>query len=420
MILTVASTVSFGSLFGAAPIEIMAATKMQELKKEKAQVESERSEVESGIDKAEQEINRLQGEQKTVESEIKRLDLAMEDTNGKIREKTQQIEDKNVEIEKLQAEVKILQDRIQKRNEMLKDRARNFQETGGMVSYIDVLMGSKSFGDFVDRASAVATIMEADQDILKQHQLDKEMLEKTQAKVEAELEGLKKMRADLEGMKVKLDAQIKEKNALMASLHEKEEEAEAHKLDLQEETEILAAQSAAIQKAINMEAQRQADAERQRREAAARASQNSGGSNSTVVPAPPVSGGMFTTPANGRFTSGYGQRWGTMHAGIDIANSAANVPVVAAADGVVIRSYYSSSYGNCIFIAHSINGQVYTTVYAHLESRGVGSGATVSKGQQIGYMGNTGQSTGKHLHFEIHKGPWNAAKSNAVNPMGYL
>lgn len=420
MILTVASTVSFGSLFGAAPTEILAATKMQELKKEKAQVESERSQVESGIDKAEQEIGRLQGEQKTVESEIQRLDLAMEDTNGKIREKTQQIDDKNVEIEKLQAEVKVLKDRIQKRNEMLKDRARNFQETGGMVSYVDVLMGSKSFGDFVDRASAVATIMEADQDILKQHQLDKEMLEKTQAKVEAELEGLKKMRADLEGMKVKLDAQIKEKNTLMASLHEKEEEMEAHKLGLQEETELLAAQSAAIQKAINMEAQRQAEAERQRQEAARRAAQNSGGSSSAAVPAPPVSSGAFTKPANGRFTSGFGQRWGELHAGVDIANSAANVPVVAAADGVVIRSYYSSSYGNCIFIAHSINGQVYTTVYAHLESRGVGSGATVSKGQQIGYMGNTGQSTGKHLHFEIHKGPWNAAKSNAVDPMGYL
>jgi murein DD-endopeptidase MepM/ murein hydrolase activator NlpD len=69
-------------------------------------------------------------------------------------------------------------------------------------------------------------------------------------------------------------------------------------------------------------------------------------------------------------------------------------------------------------IAHSINGQTYTTVYAHMSSRSVGDGAVVSKGQQIGYMGNTGDSYGQHLHFELHRGPWNAAKSNAINPVG--
>ena len=67
-------------------------------------------------------------------------------------------------------------------------------------------------------------------------------------------------------------------------------------------------------------------------------------------------------------------------------------------------------------ISHSINGQTYTTVYAHLNSRSVGNMQTVSKGQVIGYMGNTGDSFGQHLHFELHRGGWNAAKSNAINP----
>ncbi|MED4360541.1 M23 family metallopeptidase, partial [Geobacillus stearothermophilus] len=66
------------------------------------------------------------------------------------------------------------------------------------------------------------------------------------------------------------------------------------------------------------------------------------------------------------------------------------------------RSYYSSSYGNVIFVSHVINGQTYTTVYAHLEARLVGEGQHVRKGQVIGYMGNTGNSTGPHLHFELH------------------
>lgn len=131
---------------------------------------------------------------------------------------------------------------------------------------------------------------------------------------------------------------------------------------------------------------------------------------------PAETGGNFMWPAKGAFTSGYGPRWGKLHAGIDIANASSDVPIVAAAEGAVIRSYYSSSYGNAVFISHNIDGQVYSTVYAHMDSRLVSSGQSVSKGQQIGFMGNTGQSTGKHLHFEIHQGAW----KNPVNPMKYL
>lgn len=129
---------------------------------------------------------------------------------------------------------------------------------------------------------------------------------------------------------------------------------------------------------------------------------------------------MLQQPASGRFTSGIGQRWGSFHAGVDIANSGSNVPIVAAADGVVIRSYYSSSYGNVIFVAHSINGQTYTTVYAHMSNRMAGNGAVVSRGQRIGTMGNTGESYGQHLHFELHKGEWNPSKSNAIDPRPYF
>ncbi|WP_143118238.1 M23 family metallopeptidase, partial [Shouchella clausii] len=65
-------------------------------------------------------------------------------------------------------------------------------------------------------------------------------------------------------------------------------------------------------------------------------------------------------------------------------------PIVASASGTVIRSHYSSSYGNVVYISHNINGQVYTTLYAHMESRLVSAGQSVSKGQQIGTLGTTG------------------------------
>lgn len=409
--------IGIGSLLTGDPTQAFA-SKLSDLKNQKNQISNERDGLESEIDKANDEIGRLKGEQADVREQIERFDLAINDTMDKIHEKNDQINDTKKEVEQLQVEIKELEARIAKRNELLKDRARNFQETGGMVSYIDVLMGAKTFADFIDRVSAVATIMEADQDILKQHAADKELLESKKVEVETKLSKLEKMRQDLQELSAGLKAKKAEQNKLLSKLEIKEDKIEEEMMDKAEQQSILASQEAAIQKAIQLERAHLAELERQRKEAAKRAS-SGGSSNGSSQATPPVSDGSFMTPAVGTFTSGFGYRWGRGHYGIDIANRT-KVPIVAAADGVVIKSYYSNSYGNCIFIAHSIDGQIYTTVYAHMTSRLVGEGAVVSKGQQIGVMGNTGDSQGQHLHFEIHKGPWNDAKSNAVNPLNYI
>ncbi|WP_404356139.1 peptidoglycan DD-metalloendopeptidase family protein [Cytobacillus firmus] len=435
--LSLAAVLGFGSITVGMPIEkASAANKLNDLNSQQEKINQQRSGVESKLNDTDKKISENQSEQQSVQSEIERLDKAISDALAKIEEKNQEIADTKKEIEKLEAEIKVLVERIKKRNELLKDRARNYQETGGMVSYIDVLMGAQSFGDFVERVGAVATIVEADQEILQAHQADKDELEKKQNQVKEELASLETMRAELESMKKSLNAQKAEKDKLLASLKHEEEEMHAHKLELAEENEILAAQEAAIQKAIKLEQERQAEAARQaelaRQKAAAEAakksssssagsssSSDSGSSSSPQVSAPSVSSGAWTKPAAGRLSSGFGGRSLGQHYGVDIA-AGGTVPIVAAADGVVIRSYYSSSYGNAIFIAHSVGGQTYTTVYAHMRSRSVGSGQTVSKGQQIGIMGNTGQSYGQHLHFELHRGSWDAAKSNAINPVGIV
>lgn len=430
-----AGTFIVSSIFGG----IAEAASISSLQKQQQEIEKKNSEVSSDINNADQQINSLNAQQADVKEEMTRLDLSIGETHKKIREKTAELEETKAEITRLQEEIKVTKERIEKRNELLKDRARNYQETGGMVSYLDVLMGSKNFSDFIDRASAVATILQADQDILVQHEADKKSLEENQAKLEVDLASVQTILADLEKMNQQLNAQRAEKDRLLATLEEQEDEIHAHKMELQEEAQILAAQSAAIQKAIELEQQRQAAAAAEAKaaaEAAAAAaaaaannnnsgSTSGGGGNNTPTPtptqpSPPVSSGAFTMPANGTFTSGFAPRWGSFHYGVDIANGAANVPIWAAADGVVIRSYYSSSYGNVVFIAHSVNGQTYTTVSAHMEARLVGSGAVVKKGQQIGIMGNTGDSTGKHLHFELHRGQWNGSKSNAINPVGIV
>ena len=461
MTLSMAASVGLGTLFAGMPADKVFAESVAELEAKQQEIQSKSSGIENEINEKTDQIETLQVEQQQVNTEINRIDQAIGDTTTKISEKNAQIDEKNVEIEKLNLEIDELIKRIEERNELLKERAVSYQESGGMVSYIDVLVGAQSFSDFIDRVGAVAVILDADQSILKEQNADKEALEQKQAKVKSDLAELENMRKELETLKANLDSQKEEKNQLMASLEQEEVKASEVKMSLEEENEILNGQNAAIQMAIELEQQRQAEAKKQQEEEAAAAAAakeaakataakeaaakataetttsaptsnktdssestntTSKASASTVtqqsVATAPVSGGSFTRPAAGSISSGFGYRsfnGGGFHYGVDIAK-AGTVPVVAAADGVVSRSDVSSSYGNVIYISHSINGQTYTTVYAHLNSRSVGNMQTVSKGQVIGYMGNTGDSHGQHLHFELYRGGWTASHSNAINP----
>jgi murein DD-endopeptidase MepM/ murein hydrolase activator NlpD len=105
-------------------------------------------------------------------------------------------------------------------------------------------------------------------------------------------------------------------------------------------------------------------------------------------------------PASGTVTSEYGTRWGRLHAGIDIAGPIGS-PIWAAKAGEVIFAGQQSGYGNVIMIDH---GGGLVTLYGHLSRIGVSDGQTVSQGQTIGARGNTGHSTGPHLHFETRYG----------------
>ena len=120
--------------------------------------------------------------------------------------------------------------------------------------------------------------------------------------------------------------------------------------------------------------------------------------------------GKFINPTVGRFTSPFGPRWGRFHYGIDIANCV-GTDIKAADGGVVTRAGRAGSYGNLIIIDHQ-NGT--STRYAHLSRIDVKVGQTVEQGQSIAKMGNTGRSTGPHLHFEVRVG------GKAVNPLNYV
>lgn len=111
-----------------------------------------------------------------------------------------------------------------------------------------------------------------------------------------------------------------------------------------------------------------------------------------------------------RYTSGFGPRWGRMHNGTDFAGPI-GTPILATADGVVTHSGWSSGYGRLIKIRHEFGIE---TRYAHLNAMDVTVGQRVSRGERIGAMGNSGRSTGPHLHYEVRVG------GAPVNPMIYI
>ncbi|AXM89176.1 peptidase M23 [Anoxybacillus ayderensis G10] len=410
----VAAVMLFTSV--AAPAYAVTNRDIQQKKQEIKSVQQKQSSLESKLEQSQQEIERLKAEQEKVNAEIKKLDLAVEETSANIRAKQQSIEETKQQIVALKKEIEEVAARIEQRNELLKERARSLQESGGVVSYLDVLLGAKSFSDFIDRMSAVATIFEADRQIIKEQEADKALKEAKEQQLNDQLVSLQKQLTELQQLKQTLNKQIAEKEKLMAQLKEEQKHEEEKQLALEEEKELLEKQEAAMKNQLQEMIRRQKEQEEARKRALASRGSSEGDGGSL----PPVSDGAFMRPANGPITSTFGPRGSRFHYGIDIGKRGSDVPVVAVADGYVYSSYYSNTYGNVVFIMHYIDGIMYTTVYAHLETRLVGEKQMVKKGQMIGYMGNTGRSTGPHLHFELHIGPWNNAKSNAVDPMKYI
>jgi murein DD-endopeptidase MepM/ murein hydrolase activator NlpD len=150
-----------------------------------------------------------------------------------------------------------------------------------------------------------------------------------------------------------------------------------------------------------------------RAEIAQEIAEATGGLPLPAGPLPSPSAAGLIWPVEGTFTSGFGYRWGRMHEGIDIA-AAEGTPIRAAASGTVIlmqSEYESGGYGNYSCIDH---GGGLSTCYAHQSSFATSSGASVSQGDLIGYVGNTGHSYGAHLHFEVR------INGAATDPLGYL
>ena len=163
------------------------------------------------------------------------------------------------------------------------------------------------------------------------------------------------------------------------------------------------AEQAAI--AARAEAEARAAAEAARAAAEAEAARLAAEQAATADAVMPIDGARLTSP--------FGPRWGTLHAGVDLA-APMRTPEYAAMDGVVIEAGPASGFGLAVYIQHE-NGDV--SVYGHMDEILVSAGQIVQAGETIALVGNRGQSTGPHLHFEIRTG---GASGQPVDPLAYL
>lgn len=405
------------------------------------------------------EISKVKNEQAQVKKQVAAIDSKITKTTESIVKKQEELVQKEKEIEKLKEEIKELEIRIAERDKLLKERVASMQVNGGAVNYLDVILGSQSFGDFLDRILALNLIAEQDRTIIEEQRADLEALEKKKQEVENILKKIEQEVNELEGLKKQLRAQLDEKDRLLGDLKQEEDHLHGELGELENEAALIKAQEEAFKRQEEearraaeaaKEAERAARAEAQKQSAPATVSKSSsGGSKANVASAasksssssksssgssssssnnykPAKASGKLIMPTSGLYQRGFGGN----HKGIDIS-SRAKPPVRAAATGTVTRvvtgcpsrvDSCGGGFGNHVIIAHTINGERIATLYAHLENVYVSNGQSVSQGTTIGKMGNTGRvrgATGIHLHFEVHRGGY-SGRGSAVDPERYF
>lgn len=328
----------------------------------------------------------------------------------------------------------------------------------GNVSFTEAFTGVKDLADFISSSTMVAHVLDGDRVMVEEFtglhlavESQRATAQELRAEAERELAAAASATAAIEAATIAqaealttIEARREEREQLFLALRDDREAAQAHLAGLEAESQRIADQLAAIaRQQAEAEAEAAEEAARQREaEAAAAAAEaarqaaaesaadaDSGDQDASEAadstpapgtpdeeaspppedPPPAAASGSWLRPAPGPLTSPFGPRWGRNHNGVDIGGGEGTA-IVASRSGTVVSAInschpYSSwgcggGFGNYVTIAHA-GGMA--TVYAHFASVSVGAGQQVEAGQHLGTMGNSGNSYGRHLHFEVRE-----------------
>lgn len=381
----------------------------KEAQAQQQQAEQSKQQAQHYVNKNNNYLKDVLAQIETVGNELSTISADLDQTEENLRKTAQKLDQ--------------TEQRIEKRSKLLDSRVR-LMYTDGAVSYLDVLLSSTSFSDFLDRADSLESIANQDKTLLEEHKRDKQLVMDQKKALEKEYDKAKKLFAEAESRKQLLSAKEKEKQTLIAKYSNQMEESD----DISEEQNQLLVQLASKRASLAQEKNKLRAAQiytyqqnlKKKRAAVKRTSassspDSSGGSNEAYVSG---NGSLSLPVGNARISSPYGYRIHPisgkkkLHSGIDFAVPE-GTSVHAAEGGVVIVAEWWSGYGNCVIIDHGNN---MWTLYGHLRDGGlkVSKGDTVKRGDVIAESGSTGQSTGPHLHFEVR------LNGDPVDPSPYL
>jgi len=369
--------------------------KIRELQQQMAKAEKDKRTAENTKKNLEKEIRQLEAQKQTTKEEINLLLAQIDEVNAQILETEQQITETEEKLRLIGEELEATIRRKEKQDELLQARIRLLYMDGA-VSYLDVLMQSTSFADFLERFDVIRSLVLEDRNILDRVRDYEQLVREKQAQRDAELVALKALYDERLARLAELEEKEREKEVMIASYNRqiaKNEDAIEEYEEISEEAEQLLWKLA--QEVSKLEAQKKTYKNH-------------------------YTGGKLGVPLKDPYTitSKFGNRvhpiykTERLHSGIDMA-APQGTPVYAAESGVVTVAQSWSGYGNCIIIDH---GGGLMTLYGHLKPGGilVEKGQEVKKGEKIGLVGMTGTATGYHLHFEVRK------DGKPVDPEPYL
>ena len=383
--------------------------------KEKQSAVEEKRQLENDI----ADIEKKKGD---VLEYIQALDKKSNELAEKIKSNQSSIAELKQDIKQLRKEKKKATAKKENQYETMKKRIRYIYENGN-VGYLELILGADSLSEFFNRTEYVSKVSNYDKNLFKNYEKTCQTIEKAERQITKKLTGLREARESLKVEKSSVADLVEKKRTEVAEYQNLLED----KNNSLGDTEVLlASQENELERLFEAErlASAKEEAEKKTEEKPkvsqkpqTKATQKPAATAvPTAAPAQPAGGYRWPLTVAGRISSPFGPRSApaegasTFHKGVDIAVPIGTA-VLATKAGTVITATYSASAGNYIAISHG--GGVYS-YYMHCSSLSVSVGQSVSAGQQIALSGNSGISTGPHLHFALFMG------GSYVNPLSYV
>jgi murein DD-endopeptidase MepM/ murein hydrolase activator NlpD len=374
-------------------------------------------EAQSAQDAAAAEVGRIAALVAEAEAELERYAVQSEAAGAAYLAAEEALVEAQAEADRTAVELQAAVDAVAGATARIAGFSRDSYMSGSTLSTAAVLLDAEGPAELIQRAAMLEYVSDNQLDVLGQLEVARVQQANADSAARAARDQMAAAEAEAESAKAAADAQLaaqrgayEQVSAQKAAYDQQLQAAQIQLLELQgardayqQWQEQKAAEEAAAAAAAARAAEEAAAAAASARSAAASGASNSSGGS-----------GPYVKPTSGRTSSCYGFRWGTLHGGVDIA-APIGTPIYAAHSGIVQRAGTATGFGYAVYIRGD-DGAV--TVYGHVNEYFVGAGERVVAGELIAEVGNRGQSTGPHLHFEVH--PGGALYGGQVDPAPWM